>query len=339
MLPEAYLGVPVVALPATCLDNNAVLRRVRAAFEGPDELWPPIERRLRGVFRLCESDVRYLEEERPLPLADHVLGPSREALAAAGLGPADLDMLAYGAIAREYFEPATASEVAGKLGAFRALTFDVAAACSGSLMALQAALGHMLLQPRLKNALITTVAIQPGRIAWKMPDYETALLLAAGLTVGNASAAMTLTREPRGPCGRVVGVRSETLSEHWGLCRAPLDAPFVSHSIEIFALSSEVPGHLARLCEDVGWAPSEVDLFVAHQPSNKVLRKIMREFGQPEERAPGLHHLYGNTESAAVMLSLAHLHREGRIKPGMKLVLMGAAGGFTMASAALIWQG
>lgn len=339
MLPEAFLGVPHIELPTQRLDNNAVLARAKAAFDGAPSDWPAIERRLRGVFRLCESDVRYLEEDHPLPLADHAVGVSRAALAAAGLTPDDLDMLAYGAIAREYFEPATASEIAGKLGATHALTFDVAAACAGGLMALQAVLGHLVIQPRLKNAIVTTVAIQPGRIAWKMPDYDTALLLAAGLTVGNASAAMTVTREPRGPCGRIVGVRSETLPGHWDLCRAPLEAPFVSHSIEIFALSSEVPGHLGRLCADVGWEPGEVDLFVAHQPSNKVIRKIMRDFGQPEERAPALHHLYGNTESAAVMLSLWHLHKEGLIKPGMKLVMMGAAGGFTMASTALVWHG
>lgn len=337
--PEAWIGLPVARTPGRLVRNEELLDRVRASFRGQPEDLERVLRRLRSLFRICGSEQRWLEEEAPLPLAGHAAGVGTEALAAAGMSPEQLDFVIYGSIAREYYEPATASEVAARMGAWRAMPLDITSACAGSLLAAQDLLGRMAMDDDIRAGLVCTSTMTAGHITYDIPTPEALADLGAGLTIGNATTAFLVTRDRPALGGRVVGCFAEGMPRHHDLCRAPIEGHFMSKGVEIFALAQHLPGHVRRLCAKIGWTPADVDVYVSHQPSNRVLFEIARALEVPQERIPQLHGIYGNTAASAVPLTLRHLHDHGVIRPGQKLLLAGAASGFVMASIAVEWEG
>ncbi len=339
-LPPVWLSPPAVRLPETVRTNDDVLRLVHAEFRGPEDAWGPVNRRIRSLLRACGTDRRHWEAE-PLPLAGHAAAASAAVLAAQGLTPDDIDLVLYGSLAREYFEPATASEVAGVLGANRALALDLTAACAGSLLAVQDFVARSAVDDDFRTGLVcTSTMTPPGFIQYGIQTPEEVALLGAGLTLGNASTAMIVSRaQPAGGSGRIRAFLGEGMSAHHGLCRADIHGHFVSDGPAIFALAQHMPGHVRRLCARAGWAVNEVDLFVTHQPSNSVLRAIAGALEVDPALMPALHSLYGNCAESSVPIALRHALDHGRIQPGAKIVMAAAASGFVMASLAVEWEG
>jgi 3-oxoacyl-[acyl-carrier-protein] synthase III len=339
-LPPVWLSPPAVRLPEIVRTNDDVLKLVHAEFRGPEEAWGPVNRRIRSLLRACGTDRRHWEAN-PLPLAGHATTAARAALAAAGLTADNLDIVLYGSLAREYFEPSTASEVAWMLGAERALALDVTAACAGSLLAVQDFVARSAVDDELRTGLVCTSSMTPpGFVQYGIQTPDEVALLGAGLTLGNAATAIVVTRtQPAGGGGRIRGMLAEGMSAHHELCRASIHGHFVSDGPAIFALARHIPAHVHRLCARVGWAVSDVDLFVTHQPSNSVLRAIAGALEVDPAIMPALHSLYGNCAESSVPLALRHALDNGRIRPGSKVVMTAAASGFVMASLAVEWEG
>ena len=337
-LPDIYLSVPSARPLGRAMGNDETMARVAANFRGTPREWTRLERRILSLLRICGTQTRYLEEVAPTPLAGHAARRGVEALAEAGVAAEALDVVYYGSIAREYFEPATAAEIAALLGARRALPVDVTSACAGSLLAVHAFCGLAAVDDRVRHGLVCTSTLTAGHLSYDLQTPEDVDTLGAGLTLGNAASALVLSRTPHGRCGRIRAMLGEGMPEHHDLCRAPVDGPFHSRGAELFALSRFVPAHLGRLVDRAGWDPLEVDLYVCHQPSNHVVTGVVRALGLRPERVPPLHAVYGNCAASSVPLALRHLADEGRLEPGMKVVLCTAASGFVMASVALEWH-
>ncbi|MDP2315131.1 MAG: 3-oxoacyl-[acyl-carrier-protein] synthase III C-terminal domain-containing protein [Pseudomonadota bacterium] len=339
-LPSVWLAPPAVRLPEIVRTNDDLLRLVHAEFRGTEEEWAPVNRRIRSLLRACGTNLRHWEPA-PLPLAGHAAAASATALAAAGLTADALDLVLYGSLAREYFEPATASEVALLLGADRALALDLTAACAGSLLAVQDFVARAAVDDSIRTGLVcTSTMTPPGFVKYGIQTADEVALLGAGLTLGNAASATVLTTtRPTGGGGRVRAFLADGMSAHHALCRAEIHGHFVSDGPAIFALAQHMPGHVRRLCDRAGWSVGEVDLFVTHQPSNSVLRAIAGALEVSPDIMPALHGLYGNCAESSVPLALRHALDNGRIRPGSKLVLAAAASGFVMASLAVEWDG
>ncbi len=336
-LPEVWLAAPVVRLPAQVRTNDDVLGLVRAEFRGTEDDWGRVNRRIRSLLRACGTDRRHFEPA-PLPLAGHAAAAAADALERHGVTPQAVDLLIYASFAREYFEPATASEVAMRLGADRALAIDVTAACAGSLLAIQDFVARAAVDDGIRTGLVCTASVTPpGYVQYAIQTPEEVAHLGAGLTLGNAAAGIVLTRDQRPASGRIRAMLAESMSAHHDLCRAPIHGHFTSDGVAIFALGRHMPPHVHRLCARAGWDIHDVDLFVSHQPSNSVLRGMAAALEVDPARMPQLHGIHGNCAESAVPLTLHHLLAEGRVRPGAKLVLAAAASGFVMASLAVEW--
>jgi 3-oxoacyl-[acyl-carrier-protein] synthase III len=339
-LPCLYVSRPAILTPDVALDNDAVLTRVREAFRGPASEWGPIEQGIQYVFDRCNTKVRYVDP-------DHTLSPGQFASRAAtsclwqnGLEASEIDLLVYGGIAREAFEPATAAEVAGRLGATPLHAMDVTCACAGLIEALHVVAGYFALHDELRTALVCAGELMRDRLSYDIQSLEDVALRAAGLTIGNAAAAFLVTREPL-PAGsaRVVGLQHKTLPEHHALCTAPVDGYFTSRSKELFALAVHVPPEIRRLLDAVEWSPQEVDHYVFHQPSEAILNRVFAELGARPEACVHTHSLFGNTASTSWAVALDHRLKHGTVEDGDKIVFASAASGFTIAAAAAVWGG
>jgi len=339
-LPRLYLSRPATVLPDQAINNEVALSRVRESFRGSNSEWDPIEQSIRYVFDRCNTKMRYLDEDPALSPGEFASRAASACLRENGLAATDIDLLIYGGIARDAFEPATAAEVAGRLGAKPLHATDVTCACAGLIEAMHMAAGYFALHDDIQTALICAGELTRDRITYDMQSLEDVAVGVAGLTLGNAAAALLISREPL-PAGsaRLVGVLHKTLSEHYALCRAPIDGHFTSHSKELFALAVHVPPEIRRLLADAGWSPEEVDHYAFHQPSEAVLERVLAELGARPQACVHTHSLFGNTASTAWALALDYRLRNGTVRPGDKIVVASAAAGFTIVAAAAVWGG
>ncbi len=338
--PAVHLSRPAVRLPDDRLDNAEVLRRIREGYRGDPELWPMIEAGVGVVFEKCNSQYRYIESDQSIDPGEYAAQAGRACLEENGVEASELDLLIYGGIARVYFEPATAMEVAAKLGVEEIHAFDVTSACVGQLEAIQIACAYLNMYPHMNTALVASGELTRGFLGYDIQSPEELLTKAAGLTIGNAGAAWLLRREPfEGGCTRLLAMDNYSLPQNWGLCQAPIDGTFTSKSRELFALNVHVPPNLRRVIEAHGWTPDDVDHFVFHQPSEHMVKKVLN--GLEVDPAKGIltHHLYGNTSSTTVALTMHELLKKARVKGGDKLCFASAAAGFSLVSALGEWVG
>jgi 3-oxoacyl-[acyl-carrier-protein] synthase III len=339
ILPCIHLSRPAIVLPDEALDNDAVLSRVRESFCGSASEWEPIEESIRYVFDRCNTKMRYIEPDPALSPGEFASRAATACLRENGVSATDIDLLVYGGIARDAFEPATAAEVAGRLGAKPLHATDVTCACAGLIEALHVAAGYFALHDEIRMALICAGELTRDRISYDMQSLDDVAVGVAGLTLGNAAAAFLVSREPLPPgSARLVGLRHKTLSEHYALCRAPIDGHFTSHSKELFALAVHVLPEIRHLVADAGWLPQDVDHYAFHQPSEAVLERVLTELGARPQACVHTHSLFGNTASTSWAVALDYRLRHGTVGAGDKIVVASAAAGFTIVGAAAVWE-
>jgi 3-oxoacyl-[acyl-carrier-protein] synthase III len=338
-IPCIHLSRPAIVLPDEAVDNDAVLTRVRESFRGSASEWEPVEQGIRYIFDRCNTQVRYLEPDPTLSPGEFASRAATACLWQNGVEADEIDLLVYGGIAREAFEPATATEVAARLGAKPLHAMDVTCACAGLVEALHVVAGYFALHDELKTALVCAGELMRDHITYDIQSLEDVAVRAAGLTLGNAAAAFLVTREPlRGGSARLVDIRHKTLSEHYDLCTAPVDGPFISRSKELFALAVHVPPEIRDLMASAGWSPAEVDHYIFHQPSEAILKRVFGELDARPEACVLTHSLFGNTASTSWAVALDHRLKHGNVQGGDKLVIASAASGFTIVGAAAEWD-
>ncbi|HEY7052787.1 MAG TPA: 3-oxoacyl-[acyl-carrier-protein] synthase III C-terminal domain-containing protein [Mycobacterium sp.] len=298
-----------------------------------------IDQSIRYVFDRCNTKMRYIEPDLELSPGEFASRAAAACLQENDVAASDIDLLVYGGIARDAFEPATAAEVAGRLGAKPLHAMDVTCACAGLIEALHVVAGYFALHDELQTAVICAGELMRDRVSYDMQSLEDVAVRVAGLTLGNAAAAFVVSREPL-PNGsaRLVGLRHKTLAEHYALCRAPVDGHFTSHSKELFALAVHVPPEIRTLLADAGWSPEDVDHYAFHQPSEAVLERVLTELGARPQACVHTHSLYGNTASTAWAVALDYRLKSGTVRDGDKIVVASAAAGFTIVGAAAEWK-
>jgi 3-oxoacyl-[acyl-carrier-protein] synthase-3 len=99
---------------------------------------------------------------------------------------------------------------------------------------------------------------------------------------------------------------------------------------------------VTRMCETIittlkkqQWRPEDVGLFIPHQANARIAQMVAQQLGIPDERMFINIHKYGNTTAGSIPIALAEAVREGRARPGDKLLLFGFGSGFTWGSVAL----
>jgi 3-oxoacyl-[acyl-carrier-protein] synthase III len=340
-LPELYLSKPGVVLPATPVDNAETIRRVRACFKGTNEQFVTVAAAIEHVFGLCKTKVRYLEAEvRPGAVADYAVAAARQCLDVNQVTLDEVDLVIGGGIARQYFEPATAMEVAGKLGLKRTHAFDVTAACVGHLEAIQVAAAYLNLHESYRTALIFTSELSGDFLSYDIQTVRDLQTKTAGLTIGNAAACVLLRSTPFPGGGiRLRAINTFTAPDHWDLCQVPLQGTLVSSSVELMRLAKYIPPWVRERLAAVGLAPDDIDHYVLHQPSEVMLRKILTDIGVDPAKGVYTHSLYGNTASASIGVTLRQLLKDRSVQPGDKVALGSAAAGYSMVFAMGEWTG
>ncbi len=257
---------------------------------------------------------------------------ARAALARAGVTGADLGLIVVATSTADYGGfPSNACLLQARLGATEAAAFDLGAACTGFVYALEVARGLLLCGTTGRPALVVGVEAMSRIVDWT--DRNTCVLF------GDGAGAAVLERTSEAGRGilasylRADGTGSEHLWAGGGLrVPPPNPEPRIAHmngrpvfNFAVKAMAEVVVHFLDSLKLD----PERVRYVVPHQANIRILQTTARRLDLPMEKIVITVASHGNTSAASVPLALDIAVRDGRIRKGQHVMLEGVGGGFT----------
>lgn len=271
---------------------------------------------------------------------------AEKALKNAGISADELDIIVAATITPDKFFPNLSCEVQAALGAKNAVAFDLSAACSGFIFALDTV--SMYLQSGMyKNALIIGAETLSKIIDWN--DRGTCVLFGdgAGAAVVCAEAEAQEKDASRGILAMEMGsdgARGMVLN----CSNRPVNSPYVKNDTALdytymngqevykFAVRT-VPDAIENVLEKAGLKSDDIDLFLLHQANMRIIESVSKRLGQPMDKFPTNMQEYGNISAASVAILLDNVNNAGMIKEGSKIVLAGFGAGLTWGATVLVW--
>lgn len=265
------------------------------------------------------------------------------ALDSANVKPEDVDLIIVATVTPDTSFPSTANLIQDRLGAKKASAFDLAAACTGFLYGI--ATGTQFIQNGLyRYVLVIGVECLSKITDWT--DRNTCVLF------GDGSGAAVL-----GPVEDGYGFLSfdlgsdgsggELLKLPAGGSRNPASEQTVKDRMhylymaggDVFKFAVRTMGTSADAAiQKAGLTKQDIDFLVPHQANIRIIDSAVKRFGLPMDKVVVNLDRFGNMSSASIPVALDEAVRDGRIKEGDNLVLVGFGGGLTWGASVLKWS-
>ena len=265
--------------------------------------------------------------------SDLALHACRDALAAAGRKPEDVDLIIVGTSTPDMVFPSSACLLQAKLGVKRGAAFDVQAVCSGFVYALGTA-DLFIRSGRHHCALVVGAEVFSRILDWK--DRGTCVLF------GDGAGAVVLEAAPSpGVLSSHLhadGAYASILNTPGQVCGGAIqgDPTLKMDGGAVFKLAVRVLEESAReALQANGLGVADLDIYIPHQANVRIISHVARKLGLPESKCIVTVDRHANTSAASIPLALDVAVRDGRVRPGHLVLLQGVGGGFTWGSVLL----
>lgn len=263
---------------------------------------------------------------------------AKSALENAGKNAQDLDLIICSTIEGEYITPSLACLVQKGIGA-SCPAFDLNAACSGFLYALEVA-ASFFDAGRAERILIVSAETMSRFTDWS--DRATCVLF------GDGAGAVLLEK---GDGLLAIELHAMGGEEHLRIPAPTGNSPFVTGSktarpsylhmdgqeIYKFAVSN-AESNLESVVRKAGLAFKDISLFLLHQANYRIIDAIIRRLREPKEKFPITVNKYGNISSACIPIMLDEINRSGRLRRGDRLALCAFGAGLTTGACVIQWN-
>ena len=259
--------------------------------------------------------------------SDLALEASRQALAAAGRAPQDIDLIIVATSTPDMVFPSAACILQNKLGANGCPAFDVQAVCSGFMYALTVA-DAMIRAGMASRALVVGSEVFSRILDFN--DRTTCVLFGdgAGAVVLEASEEPGLLASDLHADGKHVGILCVPGNVSGG--KVIGDPLLKMDGQAVFKLAVGVLDKAARAVLDkAGLTEADIDWLIPHQANIRIMQGTARKLKLPLDKLIVTVDEHGNTSAASIPLALDAAVRDGKIKKGDTLMLEGVGGGFT----------
>jgi 3-oxoacyl-[acyl-carrier-protein] synthase-3 len=247
---------------------------------------------------------------------------ARAAIAAAGLEPADIDLIVFATATPDLIFPNCGVLLQQRLGCGGGPAFSVEAACSGFVYALSVA-DKFVKAGEARHALVVGAETMSRITNWS--DRGTAILFADG------AGAVVLKASPE---AGILSTHLHADGSYKDLLYCPGGASIRMAGSEVFKIAVI---NLGKAVDEAlsanGLDRSAVDWLVPHQANIRIIQATARRLDLPMEKVIVTVQDHGNTSAASIPLALDVGVRDGRIKRGDLLLLEAFGGGFTWGSA------
>jgi 3-oxoacyl-[acyl-carrier-protein] synthase-3 len=267
---------------------------------------------------------------------------SLQAIAAAGITPDQLDLILLATSTPDDLF-GSACRVQAELGAFKAVAFDLTAACSGFVFGLVTAAQYMRTGV-YQNVLLIGADILSRWVDWQ--DRRTCILF------GDGAGAVVLQANPR---DRLLGfsLKSDGTQHHFlnlaqdGLTTEPVPGmQFTQGSYTLISMNGKevyrfavqkVPEVIDKALFEANLTVEHIDWLILHQANQRILDSVAERLNIPDHKVISNVANYGNTSAASIPIALDEAVRQGKIKSNHIIAVSGFGAGLTWGAAVLQW--
>lgn len=263
---------------------------------------------------------------------------AKQALKESGLKAEDLDLIIVGTLSGDYVTPSTACEVQAMIGAEKAVAFDVNAACSGFMFAMNTAYAYIQ-SGIYKNALIIGAETLSKLMDWN--DRGTCVLF------GDGAGAAVVTADEKGLLGFVQGsdgtkgmvLACKNRLNNNPLVKNPVEPDYVfmdGQEVYKFAVS-KVPASINEALAEAGQEVSDIKYFLLHQANIRIIQSVAKRLKADISKFPTTLEHCGNISAGSVPILLDEVNKKGMLQRGDKLVMAGFGAGLTWSASVIEW--
>ena len=263
------------------------------------------------------------------------------ALENAGIGADELDMIIVATVSADTYVPSTSCSVQGAIGAIRATCFDINAACSGFLFALNTAYAYIEMG-MAKTVLVAGAETLSREVDWS--DRGSCILF------GDGSGAAIVQKDDSNVGGLIASVTGSDGTQGDVLtCKGRgIQNPFHNskrkkdyirmdgQAVFRFAVTM-VPRCVKQILKKTETDVDDIKFFVLHQANVRILELIAKRLKVDIDKFPMNLDRYGNTSSASIPILLDELNRNHLLERGDKIILSGFGGGLTWGAMLIEW--
>lgn len=264
---------------------------------------------------------------------------AKKALQEAGIKPEELDLILSATLSADKILPSLSCELQRELGAVNAAAFDINAACSGFLFALQTADAY------IKSGQYQTILVTGGEILSRLMDWKdrsTCVLFGDG-----AGAAVIRADETYGILSSIQGTDG-TKGDVLSCENRKNQNPYVTNDKEpayVFMNGQEVyrfavrtvPKAICAAVEKAGLTLDDIDLFLLHQANIRIIEAVSKRLSIPMNKIPTNLQKCGNISAGSVPILLDYVNERGMLHKGDKIVLAGFGAGLSWGASVLTW--
>lgn len=253
------------------------------------------------------------------------IAAARDALRDAAVEPSDVDYVIVATTTPDFALPAVASLVQAALGCDGG-AFDLAAGCSGFLVALAQA------DALVRAQAARTVLVVGVDLMSRITDYSDPK---TGIIFGDGAGAAVVAASDEPSIGPFV-LHSDGADPH--LLHAPLDATIVMSGREVYRRAvQEMTASVTEVAELSGISVADVDLVVAHQANGRILSAVAERLGVDDRKVFTNIARYGNTSAASIPLALRDAETSGALRDGDVVVVTAFGAGFVWGAGVVRW--
>lgn len=280
----------------------------------------------RRISHVMNVDLAYVAAER--------------ALACAGIKAEDLDMIAYATTTPDEIIPNTASMLQGKLGASNAACFDLNAACTAFVYSFNM-VSDMIRAGSIKTALIVGSERLSSLMDWTN-KRDSAVLFGDGAGAIVLQASEQKSGFFQGKLGCIQDTRGLLAMPDFGMHAVaqhrPLNVSLDFSGREIFR---EAVNGMAHACTDVikksGLSLDDIDLVIPHQANTRIIEALAKRLEIDMDKVVITLENYANTSTSSIPIALCEALADGRVKPGITILIVAFGAGLTWGASLFTW--
>ena len=263
---------------------------------------------------------------------------AKDALQKAGVSGEEVDAIVVASSNPYNIYPSTGCAIQEAIGAKNAIAFDITAACTGMLYALE--IGRSFVATgKYKNVLLVATDTNTKFLDWT--DRTSCVLF------GDGAGAILITEAKDGVDDIIaLNVNADgTMGRHIQMNlvgdNCPLVEPATSGQQKITMNGKEVykfvmhtmPESIMKCLEDAGLEPKDIDYLVPHQANLRIIEGLQSRLEFNDEKVIVNIDKYGNTSAASVPIALSEAIASGKIKTPSKAILCAFGAGMAWGSA------
>lgn len=271
------------------------------------------------------------EEEKLLDLS---LKAATEALESSKVLAGELDLIVCATLQGDAITPNLACMLQGKLGA-HCPAFDINAACSGFIYALDVA-KNFILGSGYKKVLIVCADMLSRHVDWN--DRATCVLFGDGAAACVVEPGKSLEYINLSSMGNDEFIHHKVTGGNCPFRENDKGEKLYLNGQEVYKFAIEAcQNEIEKAFKVPGINSGSIDSFILHQANKRIIDTIRHHLNLPQEKFPLNIQKYGNTSAASIPILLYELTKDGRIKKGDRLLLTAFGGGLSSAASVITW--